>query len=44
MFDFSGKHDGVSVNDVLLSGPDLKNMLKGVFICFYKESLTVAAD
>lgn len=44
MFDSSAKHDGVSLNDVLLSGPDLNNTLLGVLTRFRKEPVAVTAD
>lgn len=44
VFDSSAKHNGMSLNDVLLSGPDLNNTLLGVLIRFRKEPVVVAAD
>lgn len=44
VFDSSAKHDGVSLNDVLLSGPDLNNALLGVLIRFRRENIAVTAD
>lgn len=44
LLDSSAKHDGVSPNDVLLSGPDLNNALLGVLMRFRKENITVTAD
>lgn len=44
VFDSSAKHDGVSLNDVPLSGPDLNNTLLGVLTRFRKELVAVAAD
>lgn len=43
-FDSSAKHDGVSLNDVLLSGPDLNNALLGVLMRFREENIAVTAD
>lgn len=44
VFDSSAKHEGVSLNDVLLRGPDLNNTLMGVLIRFRKEPVAVTAD
>lgn len=44
VFDSSAKHSGTSLNDVLLTGPDLNNSLIGVLICFRKEQVAVIAD
>ncbi|XP_051810196.1 uncharacterized protein LOC127535700 [Acanthochromis polyacanthus] len=44
VFDSSAKLDGVSLNDILLSGPDLNNTLLGVLTRFRKEPVAVAAD
>ncbi|XP_039885710.1 uncharacterized protein LOC120732292 [Simochromis diagramma] len=44
VFDSSAKHEGVSLNDVLLSGPDLNNTLLGVLIRFRREPIAVTAD
>lgn len=44
VFDSSAKHEGISFNDVLLSGPDLNNTLLGVLIHFRKEHVAVTAD
>lgn len=44
VFDSSAKQDGVSLNDILLSGPDLNNTLLGVLTRFRKEPVAVAAD
>lgn len=44
VFDSSAKYEGLSLNDVLLSGPDLNNTLLGVLISFRKERVAVTAD
>lgn len=44
VFDSSAKHDRVSLNNMLLSGPDLNNTLLGVLMHFRKESIAVIAD
>ncbi len=44
VFDSSAQHNGVSLNDVLLTGPDLNNTLVGVLIRFRKEAIAFTAD
>lgn len=44
VFDSSAQHDAVSLNDVLLTGPDLNNSLLGVLIRFRREAIAVTAD
>ncbi|CAE1279280.1 unnamed protein product [Acanthosepion pharaonis] len=44
VFDSSAKHDGVSLNDVLISEPDLNNTRVGVLTRFRKEIVAVTAD
>lgn len=44
VFDSSAKFDGVSLNDVLLSGPNLNNTLVGVLLRFRKEPVAITAD
>ncbi len=44
VFDSSARHNGVSLNDVLLTGPDLNNTLVGVLIHFRKEAIAFTAD
>ena len=44
VFDSSSQHDNISLNDVLLRGPDLNNTLLGVLIRFRPEPVAVMAD
>lgn len=44
VFDSSAECDGTSLNDVLLSGPDLNNTLLGVLLRFRKEPVALTAD
>ncbi|XP_036952751.1 uncharacterized protein LOC119018863 isoform X1 [Acanthopagrus latus] len=44
VFDSSAECDGTSLNDVLLSGPDLNNSLLGVLLRFRKEPIALTAD
>ncbi|KAL2082436.1 hypothetical protein ACEWY4_022254 [Coilia grayii] len=44
VFDSSAQHSGMSLNNVLLSGPDLNNSLLGVLMRFRKEKVAVMAD
>ncbi|XP_013856435.1 uncharacterized protein LOC106512341 [Austrofundulus limnaeus] len=44
MFDSSAECDGVSLNQVLLTGPDLNNSLLGVLLRFRKEPIALTAD
>lgn len=44
VFDSSAKYDGVSLNSVLLSGPDLTNSLLGVLLRFRKNPVAITAD
>ena len=44
VFDSSAQHSGISLNDVLLTGPDLNNSLLGVLIRFRKEQVAILAD
>ncbi|XP_062587040.1 uncharacterized protein LOC134248654 [Saccostrea cucullata] len=44
VFDSSASYDGISLNFVLLSGPDLTNNLFGVLLRFRKERVAVMAD
>jgi len=44
VFDSSAKFHDVSLNDVLLSGPNLMNNLLGVLLRFRKEKVAIVAD
>lgn len=44
VFNSSAQYNGVSLNDVLLTGPDLNNPLLGVLLRFCKESVDITAD
>lgn len=44
VFDSSAQHHGVSLNDVLLTGPNLNNSLLGVLMRYRKERVAVMAD
>lgn len=44
VFDSSAQFEGVSLNDVLLKGPDLNNTLLGVLLRFRKEPVTITTD
>lgn len=44
VFDSSAKKQGISLNDVLLSDPDLNNSLLGVLLHFRRELVAVTAD
>ena len=44
VFNSSAQHGGVSLNDVLLTGPDLSNTLLGVLIRFREEAVAITAD
>lgn len=44
MFDSSAECDGISLNQVLLGGPDLNNSLLGVLLRFRKEPIALTAD
>ncbi len=44
VFDSSAQYSGVSLNDVLLTGPDLNNSLLGVLLRFRKEKVAILAD
>ncbi|KAM9771204.1 uncharacterized protein ACBT44_004535 [Syngnathus typhle] len=44
VFDSSAQSNGLSLNNVLLTGPDLNNSLIGVLIRFRREKIAVTAD
>ncbi|XP_073772958.1 uncharacterized protein [Danio rerio] len=44
VFDSSARYEDVSLNDVLLSGPDMNNTLVGVLMRFRKEAVAITAD
>ena len=44
VFDSSAKFNGVSLNNVLLTGPDLSNSLLGFLVRFRREMIAVTAD
>ncbi|XP_076857275.1 uncharacterized protein LOC143511532 [Brachyhypopomus gauderio] len=44
VFDSSAQYNGISLNNVLLSGPDLNNSLLGVLIRFRRERVAIMAD
>ncbi|KAK3101561.1 hypothetical protein FSP39_004496 [Pinctada imbricata] len=44
VFDSSAKYDGVSLNDVLLTGPDLVNSLLGILLRFRMGLVAITAD
>lgn len=44
VFDSSSQYKGVSLNDVLLSGPNLNNTLLGVLLRFRREQIAITAD
>ena len=43
VFDSSAKYENISLNDVLLSGPDMINPLLGILLGFRKEIVAVTA-
>lgn len=44
VFDSSARFEGVSLNEVLLQGPNLNNSLLGVLLRFRKEPVAITAD
>ncbi|XP_075744357.1 uncharacterized protein LOC142803140 [Rhipicephalus microplus] len=44
VFDTSAQHEGVSLNGVFLTGPDLTNNILGILIRFRQDSVAITAD
>ena len=44
VFDCASKHKGMSLNDQLLTGPDLTNSIVGVLMRFREEQVALSAD
>lgn len=44
VFDSSAQCEGISLNDMLLSGPNLNNALVGVLLRFRKEQTAITAN
>jgi len=44
VFDSSAKHNGLSLNNVLLKGPDIYNSLLGILLRFRKEAFAITVD
>ena len=44
VFDASAKFQNISLNDVLLQGPDLTNNLVGILLRFRKDMVAISAD
>ena len=44
VFDCSAKHNGKSLTDCLLTGPDLINSLLGILLQFQKEQVAFQCD
>ena len=44
VFDCAAKHMGTSLNDQLLTGPDLTNSIVGVLMRFREEQVALSAD
>ena len=42
--DCSARHNGVSLNDMLLQGPDMANAVLGVLCRFRKEPIAITCD
>ena len=44
VFDSSAVHEGISLNNVLMSGPDFVNSLLGILLRFRKNEIALTAD
>lgn len=44
VFDSSARHEGLSLNDVLMKGPDLSNSVLGVLLRFRENAVAITAD
>jgi len=44
VFDCAAKHKDTSLNDQLLTGPDLTNSIVGVLMRFREEQVALSAD
>ena len=44
VFDCAANHKGTSLNDQLLTGPDLTNSIIGVLMRFHEEQVALSAD
>ncbi|XP_061165703.1 uncharacterized protein LOC133174619 [Saccostrea echinata] len=44
VFDSSAKHEGLSLNELLIKGPDLTNNLLGVLLRFRRDEIAITGD
>lgn len=44
VFDSSAVHEGISLNSLLMSGPDMVNSLLGILLRFRKDEVAITAD